>query len=57
MKINITKKLAGLVITGSTALFSMMPMTVYAQVLDESEQVCICETKCDEDHINKGLLS
>lgn len=52
MKINITKKLAGLVITGSTALFSMMPMTVYAQVPDESEQVCICETKCDEDHIN-----
>ena len=32
MKISITKKLAGMVIAGSTAIFTMMPMTAFAQV-------------------------
>lgn len=53
MKISVTKKLAGLVISGSAAIFTMMPMTAFAQVPEESTQVCICETKCDEDHINQ----
>ena len=52
MKISITKKLAGMVIAGSTAIFTMMPMTAFAQVPEEEAQVCICETKCDEEHIN-----
>lgn len=52
MKISITKKLAGMVIAGSTAIFTMMPMTAFAQVPEEDAQVCICETKCDEEHIN-----
>ena len=52
MKISITKKLAGMVIAGSTAIFTMMPMTAFAQVPEEEAQVCICETKCDEAHIN-----
>lgn len=52
MKISITKKLAGMVIAGSTAVFTMMPMTAFAQVPEEDAQVCICETKCDEEHIN-----
>ena len=30
----------------------MMPMTAFAQVPEEEAQVCICETKCDEEHIN-----
>ena len=53
MKISVTKKLAGLVISGSAAIFTMMPMTAFAQVPEEEAQVCICETKCDEDHINQ----
>ena len=53
MKISVTKKLAGIVIAGSAAIFTMMPMTAFAQVPEESTQVCICETKCDEDHINQ----
>ena len=53
MKINVTKKLAGMVIAGSTAIFTMMPMTAFAQVPEEDAQVCICEEKCDEDHINQ----
>ena len=52
MKISITKKLAGMVIAGSTAIFTMMPITAFAQVPEEEAQVCICETKCDEEHIN-----
>lgn len=52
MKISITKKLAGMIIAGSTAIFTMMPMTAFAQVPEEDAQVCICETKCDEEHIN-----
>lgn len=52
MKINMREKLVGLVITGSAALFGMMPMTVFAQVPEVQEQICICEEKCDEDHIN-----
>ena len=52
MKISITKKLAGMVIAGSAAIFTMMPMTAFAQVPEEEAQVCICETKCDEEHIN-----
>ena len=52
MKISITKKLAGMVIAGSTAIFTMMPVTAFAQVPEEDVQVCICETKCDEEHIN-----
>ena len=52
MKISITKKLAGMVIAGSTAFLTMMPMTAFAQVPEEEAQVCICETKCDEEHIN-----
>ena len=52
MKISIIKKLAGMVIAGSTAIFTMMPMTAFAQVPEEDAQVCICETKCDEEHIN-----
>ena len=52
MKISITKKLAGMVIAGSTAIFTMMPMTAFAQVPEEDAQVCICETNCDEEHIN-----
>ena len=53
MKINVTKKLAGMVIAGSTAIFTIMPMTAFAQVPEEEAQVCICEEKCDEDHINQ----
>ena len=52
MKISITKKLAGMVIAGSAAIFTMMPMTAFAQVPEGEAQVCICETKCDEEHIN-----
>lgn len=52
MKINVRKKLAGLVISGSAALITMMPMTAFAQVPEEENQVCICETKCDEEHIH-----
>lgn len=52
MKISVTKRLAGMVIAGSTAIFTMMPMTAFAQVPEEEAQVCICETKCDEEHIN-----
>ena len=52
MKISITKKLAGMVIAGSTAIFTMMPMSAFAQVPEEEAKVCICETKCDEGHIN-----
>ena len=52
MKISITKKLAGMVIAGSTAIFTMMPMTAFAQVPEEDAQDCICETKFDEEHIN-----
>lgn len=53
MKINVTKKLAGMVIAGGTAIFTMMPMTAFAQVPEEDAQVCICEEKCDVDHINQ----
>lgn len=52
MKINVRKKLAGLVISGSAAIVAMMPMTAFAQVPEEENQVCICETKCDEEHIH-----
>lgn len=52
MKINVRKKLAGLVISGSAALITLMPMTAFAQVPEEESQVCICETKCDEEHIH-----
>ena len=52
MKINVRKKLAGLVISSSAALITMMPMTAFAQVPEEENQVCICETKCDEEHIH-----
>ena len=52
MKISVTKRLAGMVIAGGTAIFTMMPMTAFAQVPEEEAQVCICETKCDEEHIN-----
>lgn len=52
MKISITKKLAGMFIAGSTAIVAMMPMTAFAQVPEKEAQVCICETKCDVDHIN-----
>lgn len=52
MKINVGKKLAGLVISGSAALITLMPMTAFAQVPEEESQVCICETKCDEEHIH-----
>lgn len=52
MKINVGKKLAGLVISGSAAIVAMMPMTAFAQVPEEEKQVCICETKCDEEHIH-----
>lgn len=52
MKINVRKKLAGLVISGSVALITLMPMTAFAQVPEEESQVCICETKCDEEHIH-----
>ena len=31
MKISITKKLAGMIIAGSTAIFTMMPMTAFAE--------------------------
>ena len=55
MKISITKKLAGMVIAGSTAIFTMMPMTAFAQVPEEEAQVCICETKCDEEHIIRHI--
>ena len=41
-----------MVIASSTAIFTMMPMTAFAQVPEEEAQVCICETKCDEEHIN-----
>lgn len=34
-------------------IMSMTPMTVFAQVPEAEEQKCICETKCDENHINK----
>ena len=53
MKFSITKKLAGMVIAGSTAIFTMMPMTAFAQVPEEDSLICICETKCDEEHINQ----
>lgn len=52
MKISVAKKLAGMVVAGSTAIFTMMPMTAFAQVPEEDAQVCICEEKCDEEHIN-----
>lgn len=52
MKINVRKKLAGLVISGSAALITLMPMTAFAQVPEGESQVCICETKCDEEHIH-----
>ena len=52
MKISVTKRLAGMVIAGGTAIFTMMPMTAFAQVHEEEAQVCICETKCDEENIN-----
>ena len=52
MKISVAKKLAGMVVAGSTAVFTMMPMTAFAQVPEEDAQVCICEEKCDEEHIN-----
>ena len=53
MKISVTKKLAGLVIAGTTTIFTMMPVTAFAQVPETEAQVCICETKCDEDNINQ----
>ena len=52
MKINVRKKLVGLVISGSAALITLMPMTAFAQVPEKESQVCICETKCDEEHIH-----
>ena len=51
MKINVTKKLAGMVIAGSTAIFTMMPMTAFAQVPEEEAQVCICEETVSYTHL------
>ena len=51
-KLNIKAKILSAGALVSAFLVGMAPMTAHAQVPEEEAQVCICETKCDEDHIN-----
>ena len=51
-KLNIKAKILSAGALASAFFMGMAPMTAHAQVPEEKAQVCICETKCDEDHIN-----
>ena len=53
MKNKMKKGTIGILCAGSTAFVAMLPMTVFAQVPEAEDQICICETKCDEEHINE----
>lgn len=53
IKLNIKGKMISAAALASAFFIGISPMTAFAQVPDDAEQKCICETKCTDDCVNE----